>query len=146
MKIKRIPTISEPIFLAEISEEFKELEGEVTQDQKAWVRVRQATEGDSESRAALQSKRRIEYNPDSTMTEMVDENIRTRLKFEVWWTLDEVGNLTWEDGDPIFKKGMSFKEFEDAWKRLDVRISLAIHKAVRITNPNWDWDRPAQGG
>lgn len=143
MKISSIPVVSAQLYLADLYEPFKTLEGtNMDPLERVWVTVRQATEGDNEKRADLVAKRHVTLSQDG-MSEQYDDNVRTRMKWEVYWTLDEVGNLVDDDGKPVFRikpvREMAFPDFEKVWHRFDSRLANAIHKAVRITNPDWGW-------
>ncbi len=145
MKLKSL-AVSPPLYLRELSEEFKKHEGtdeEVPESQRTSVIVRQATEQDNIARAELQARRQMQWGA-GAVSEIVEDNPRQRMMYEAHWTLVEVRNLEWEDGTPVFPTDkpihkLSFADFEKIWGGLESYITLAIHKAVRKTNPDWDW-------
>lgn len=147
MDLKSFATVSGQIILADIYPAFAKLEGEIDHDKRVWVIVRQAREEDSIARAALLAKREMKQTIGAraavSISEIVDDNPRERFKYEVYWTLTDVGNLM--DGDkPHFTKmparDMPFGEFEKLWGALPQDVALAIHKAVRQFNPPWYWE------
>ena len=143
MKIKVTPTISEPIYLQELSLEIAGIEGGIPQTEQAWVKIRQATEQDHIARADLLAKRVMTYG--DQISETVEDNPRERMMYEAYWTLYETGNLTDEDGKPIFPempaKKMTLEKFQEIWGKLDSSITMAIWAAVRKGNPDWDFNR-----
>src|SRR5512138_2876548 len=132
MDLKSFPTVSEKIYLSDISGDFAKAEGAVDRDQQAWVIVRQAREEDHIKRAALQAKREIKYGATGpfTMSEIVEDNPRERVQYEVYWTLVETGNLS-DDGKPLFAKSpvnqVPFAEFEKVWGAMPPVVAQAIH-------------------
>jgi hypothetical protein len=150
MNITSLPTVSDPIYLATISEEFARLEGDVESDaDRVWVIVRQATEEHAIARSNLVAKREMKFNIDGGVSEIINDNPRERAMREAWYTLVEVGNLTVGPADkplPVLAKkpihNMKFDDFKAEWGKLPVPVSSALHKAVRVTNPDWDWETP----
>lgn len=138
MKISRLPTISDPIYLSDISPDFAEMEGDVQENKRVWVKVKQATEGDNEHRVGALATRRVEW-AGGAATETVDDNVRTQRRVEAHMTIMEVGNLVDEDGGPYFKKDMGLTDFNDAWWALPTVVTDALHTAVLQVNPQWDW-------
>ncbi len=148
MKLKSL-AVSPPIPLREMSDEFKKNEGpdeEVPEGQRAAVIVRQATEQDNIARAELQARRQMQWGA-GAVSEIVEDNPRQRFMYEAHMTLVEVRHLEWEDGTPVFASTpihkMKFADFEKVWGGLESYITMAIHKAVRKTNPDWDWEGEA---
>lgn len=144
MDITSLPTVSGPIYLAVVSKEFARLEGDVQNDNdRVWVIVRQATEEHAIARSSLVAKREMKFGVDGSVSEVINDNPRERAMREAWYTLVEIGNLTLGD-KPVFAKkpiyGMKFEDFKAEWGKLPVPVSSALHKAVRITNPDWDWE------
>lgn len=143
MKVKTSPVVSPPIPLREMSEEFAKHEGEVKDEERCMAIVRQATEQDNIARAELQARRQMQWGA-GAVSEIVEDNPRQRFMYEAWWTLVEVINLEYEDGTPVFPSTpihkMKFADFEKIWGARESYITQAIHKAVRKTNPDWDWE------
>ncbi len=154
MKLKSL-AVSPPLYLRDLSDEFKKREdaeykaehgpeAEIPDNQKASVVVRQATEQDNIARGELQARRQMQWGA-GAVSEIVEDNPRQRFMYEAHWTLVEMRNLEWEDGSPIFPADkpihkMSFADFETVWGGLESYITMAIHAAVRKTNPDWDWE------
>ncbi len=151
MKVKTHPVISPPLYLRELSADFAAREGEVKDEERTFVIVRQATEQDNISRAELQAKRQMQWGQ-GAVSEIVDDNPRQRFMYEVYWTLVDVGNLEFEATEtaparPVFPvlpvNKMKFSDFEKLWGGLDAWLTMPIHRAVRKTNPDWDWEGEA---
>ncbi len=162
MKLKSL-AVSPPLLLRDLSPEFKQHEGkdeEVPESQRVSVIVRQATEQDNIARGELQARRQMQWGA-GAVSEIVEDNPRQRFMYEAHWTLVEVRNLEREktdekgkpvldvNGDPIYVPvfptdkpihKMSFTDFEKIWGGLESYITMAIHAAVRQTNPDWDWE------
>jgi hypothetical protein len=149
--LKTFPVESGKIFLADVSPEFAELEGDVPVDERVWVIIRQATQADNMRRADLYTKRETKYTAGTdglidSFSRVYTENILRRRMEECRLTLKDIGNLTME-GKPLFAKmpakSIPQKEFEDLWGNLpDPRIAEAIHLAVLQVNA--DWSNPGE--
>jgi hypothetical protein len=146
VKVNSKPVVSNPLYLREMSEEFAKREGEVKDEERAYVIVRQATEQDNINRAELQAKRQMQWGA-GAVSEIVEDNPRQRFMYEVYWTLNDVGNLEFDDGRPVFPtlpaNKMKFSDFEKLWGGLESWLTAPIHKAVRKMNPDWDWEGEA---
>lgn len=140
MQVHRLPVVVGPIYLADIHEPFAQAEGEVPKGERVWVKIRQATEGDTEQRYGLVAPRAVEY-AGGAVVEKYTDNKREHMRMEAFWTLDEAGNLTYDDGKPVFSSGMTHNEFSEAWWKLPAVCAEAIHKAVLSVNVDWDWDK-----
>lgn len=147
MAIKAMPVISEEIYLQDMSEDVKELEGDCPRDEQAWVMVRQATESDN-----------LRHEQQIATVELVHEggkthekrrsSIREEWAFESFLTLHAVGNIEGPDGNPLFEfkdmgpynrvKG-TFEKFKQTYGLLPGSVARAIIKAVYTVNPDWDW-------
>jgi hypothetical protein len=147
MDLENLITESAPIKLSDMFSLFKEMEGEVPEEERVWVTVRQVTQEDQMKRSALLSKRETKYARDSfddgalsSVSDVVDDNIPRRHMLEAYYTLTGVGNLN-NAGKPVFsmtaKKRMPQGEFEKAWGSLRPEIAIAIHEAVLSVNPMW---------
>lgn len=115
----------------------------VSKDSPTKVRIKQASQGSQERRAALFANVIRELPKD-------DENIRLIQRFsleelkrvEVFITL--IGcNIEDVEGKPLFsfdKQGVSMSEssFTRAWNTLPPSIAQEIHEKVIIVNPDWD--------
>lgn len=139
MKIARKPVISDRIYLSDESLEFAAREGDLPRDEQAWVRIRQAREGDFVARAELMAKREVRYG--GSFSEVIGDNSRERVKYEVFWTLHECKNLVDDDGTPVFGDGptdaMKFQSFEAIWNSLETHVTEAIVLAVWRVNSGW---------
>ncbi len=147
MAIKAKPIISEEIYLQDLSEEVKELEGDCPRDEQAWVMIRQATEADN-----LRHEREIstvELTHEGGVTkETRYSSISNDRAFEIYLTLHDAGNITGADGQPLFEfkdtgpynrvKG-TFDKFKDDYGLLPGDVTRAMCKAVYLINPKWDW-------
>jgi hypothetical protein len=146
MDLKTFPAESGKIFLADISPEFAELEGDVPVDDRVWVVIKQATQSDNMRRADLYTKRETKYSADAagvidSFSRVYTENVLRRRMEEVRLTLKDIGNLV-DDGKPVFPKmparDIPQKEFEELWGKLpDPRIAEAVHAAVLQVNADW---------
>ena len=161
MKLKSL-AVSPPLYLRDLSDEFKKREDAdyqtehgpdtvIPDNQKAAAIVRQATEQDNIARAELQARRQMQWGA-GAVSEIVEDNPRQRFMYEAHWTLVEVRNLDYESKDkegntillPVFPTDkpihkLAFADFEKIWGGLESFITMALHKAVRQINPDWDW-------
>jgi hypothetical protein len=153
MDLTRFMT-EQTVFLADLSLAFKLMEGDVPEQDKAWVSVRQATQDDNIKRSDLLSKREVKYgrkdssdNSVDSVSDVLDDNQPRRRMLEAFWTLTNVGNL--DRGDKPWFKAMPAKtkmqqnEFEKAWGELHPTVAAAISAAVLEVNP--DWNQARQG-
>lgn len=141
-------TESGKIYLRDVSPEFKATEGEVADDDRAWVIIRQRTQADETRRKDLQGNRESKYdlNPDGSVKSIgrVFSANDERLKaLEVYLCLKDAGNLTLK-GKPIFTKlptrDYSMKEFDAIWGGLHPMLATALHNAVISVNVDWAYD------
>ena len=142
MNIQSVKRVSDPIFLSDLSPDFSDLEGECPQEEKAYVRVRRATEGDNIQRHELLLERRTEYriNGDVAIVESVSDNPRWEAMCNTYLTLEEIHGLL--DGDkPVFEKQpvktMLAMEYEAIWRELPIVVANVLHRAVLRFNPEW---------
>jgi len=143
VKISLKQVVSGKIYLRDESMEFAVNEGNVKPEDAAWVRIRQAREGDFVALEEIRAKREIKYG--NSASEIIDANPRECAKYQVWWTLHDCGNLLNEDDDPLFAKlpvgAMQFADFDAIWSNLDTCASTAILSAVWKVNPEWRTDQ-----
>jgi hypothetical protein len=143
IKVPRIPVISGPIYLRDAYAPFAALEGDCPESERTWVKIRQATEGENEQRADLTKTREVVWG--DAVTQRFQDNEREIMRNEVYFTLQEAGNLTFDDGSPIFPGKMTnFDEFTQRWWKLDSTTATAIHKAVLSINRDWDWKKSGE--
>jgi hypothetical protein len=151
MQLSSKPIKSQRLFLADLSTAFKTLENakeEVPDDKRVWVIVRQATTEDNMARAALYARRETKYGAEAisgkidSVSEVREENYERRKMYEVWWTLDDIGNLELEDGKSPFSKlpakQLPLSEFEKVWGSFPTELSDAIWRACVAHNETWD--------
>ena len=147
MDIKKYAVESDKIFLADESPEFAKLEGEVPEDERVWVKVRQATQADNIRLADINTQRERKYSGDqltgnvNSVSLVYNSNPLRRQATQVYLTVVEIGNLT--DGDkPVFDvaplKKMPEATFLAKWGSLRTELANAIHKACLKVNPDWD--------
>ena len=151
MQIAMKPVKSGRILLADVSDAFRAMEdsnGVTPDENRAWVIVRQASTEDSIARAGLISRRETKYEADRITgkfqpwySEVRDENTERRKMMEVYWTVDEIGNLSYDTGEPIFTmplKGKPLAAFEEAYGRLPIEITDALWRAVISHVTQWN--------
>jgi hypothetical protein len=146
MDLTSLKAVSDKIYLCDMSLDFALLEGEAQLDDRAWVTVRIANEADNIRRAELLGRRDVKYlQPGSevTMAETIFDNPRTRAKMEVYWTLEDFGNLTLNGIDlfplkPI--RSIPLTDFERIWHVLPMDVATAIYGAVLNVNRAWVGD------
>jgi len=154
MAIKAIPTISSKIFLRNLNDDVRKLEGEDCQEADwAWVIVRQATEEDNMRRADLRKDSVVEWvteeGSDSVgVKEYRQFNQRKAWALEVYMTLVDAGNLFADDAGvvPLFefenavptrKLKHTLAEFEKLYGRLPSSVAGSILAAVHSVNLDW---------
>jgi len=152
VNLQSFPVESTKLFLADLSPEFAELEGEVPVDDRVWIVARQATQADNMSRADMYTKREVKYGTDTSgsfdsVSRVYNENALRRHMFEVFLTLKDIGNL--KDGDKnVFPKmpakDIKRSEFEAIWGNLHPTVATAIHLACMQQNPDWVLDRQGE--
>ena len=152
MHLSSKPIKSERLILADLSPAFLKLEdkdSETEEHKRTWVVVRQATTEDHMARAGLYARRETKYGAEAatgkidSVAEVHEENYERRKMFEVYWTLDDVGNLDIDDtGKPVFEKlpakQLSLSAFEKVWGTFPTELSDAIWRACVSFNETWD--------
>ena len=147
MNLESLPKCTKKLFLRNLNDDFKEAEGEIDQDGWAWVTINYATEGDRIQREALTARRETRVSgvvdQSAQVSEIVTENVRERVELEVFLTLNDTGNLMMNDG-PVFDLAPARKikkeRFREIWRGLPPMVTDAIHLAVRLANPEWNWE------
>ncbi len=146
MDLNALTSKSEPIVLAEVSEEFKAFEGtDLEKEQRVAVVVRTATSADKINRAAISSTKETKYTSDTrggiAISKIDDSNAEYRKMMECFWTVESFTNLT-RGGNPVFAKtplrDMVREEFIRIWGDLPPELTSAVHAAVLQHNPIWD--------
>ena len=146
MDLTSLPTVSDRIYLSDVSGDFSLLENETDIEKRAWVRVRIANEADNIRRAELLGRRDVKYlepNTNTTFAETIFDNPRTRAKMETYWTLEDVGNLVMNNQSlfPITPvRAMPLVDFENIWHVLPIDVATAIYAAVLYANRAWVGD------
>lgn len=154
MALKITPIISEPIYLRDLDDDFKELEGDCQRDEQVFVIIRQATEADVRRITQLVSRREIKYGKDGTRSEIFDDDMSELRAMQLYTTLCDVSGLTDASDAPLFrfKQGkdyaqlaMGFSDFQVIYGRLPTTVVKAFNLAVWEGNPNWDMRDPPKG-
>ena len=157
MAISTVPVISDQVFLGDASPAVGKLEKNSGPDEKAWIRVRQATEQDAMILEGSLPETRIEYvdeidpvtrTPVRRAIETRDDRVRNRFAMQVYLCLVDAGNITGDDDKPLFEfddgvnyakvKG-GFQSFLEAFGQLPSIVALAMRDVVYDHNPHWDW-------
>jgi len=146
MAIKVAPIFSEPLYLGDLSEEVAKMEKDCDQNDRAWIKARQATESDEMEISSLYSKSKTVWTGEAT--EQVQEiNPRERQAMEIYLCMVDAGNIDDEDGPlftfvengPYAKVDGGFQIFKEAYGRLPSEATLAMLRAVYTVNPGWGW-------
>lgn len=146
MALKATPIMSDRIILADIDRTIAKMEGDCDKDERAWVQVRQATEGDFNWIASMRTDDTIKWSGDTAEERRV--NFREVMAAHVYLTLIDAGNILDASGKPIFtfkdggdysKLNMTFNQFKERYGMLNASVTSAIRKAVYTLNPEWDW-------
>lgn len=147
MTITATPIISEEIYLQDMSDDVKDLEGDCPRDEQAWVMVRQATESDNLRHEQQVATVELTHEGGKTY-EKRQSNIRQEWAFETFLALHAAGNIEGPDGGPLFEfkdtgpynrvKG-TFEKFKETYGLLPGPVARAIIRAVYTINSDWDW-------
>lgn len=155
--MKIAPIISDKIYLRDLASRFKDLEGDVAEDEAVYVIIRQATEGDVRRVAGMFSERTVQYLPDGSQIETFNDDTSDARMMQVYTTLAGCGNLYDASGKPYFsfedskgypKLDMTFDEFREKYLGLPSALTAALVLAVWENNPQWDirlWANPQKG-
>lgn len=149
MAIKTAP-IFKTVYLGELDPRVAELEGDCLQEERAWVKVRQATEADNMEISALTSKQKLTYTKSGATEQEQDFNPREIRAMEVFKCLVDIGNIFADDEGkvPLFKfeshgsyskVAGGFQRFKEAYGSLPAVVTAAMLRAVYSVNPGWDW-------
>jgi len=148
MDVQKYLVESDKIFLADMLIEFKDLEGDIDPDERAWVIVRQASQADNIKRADLLRQREEKYGMNdagqaNSYSHVYNDNVLRRRMEEVRLTLKDCGNLTIGDKSLFPKmpaKDISRGDFEAIWGALHPVIADAIHTAALTINKTWAFE------
>jgi hypothetical protein len=141
------PIVSDWIYLQDLSDDVKDMEGECAREDQCRVKFRQATEGDS-LRLEQRQETVLEYSDDGGYREVRDNHTRSEWKQEIYLTLSDADNFFDEHGNPLFRFSGdgykrspvgSFQRFSEAYDMLPSKITFAMIKACYRVNPDWDW-------
>jgi len=147
MAIQAVPTISEEIYLQDLTERVKKLEGEDPRKEQAWVKIRQATEGDQLQISARNADSEVVWQADGGAREKRSNNPLEERMFKAYLVLVDAGNIVAPDGKPVFKfsEGDDYPKFDGSWADFKSRWGLipsvaadAIELAIYKLNPQWD--------
>jgi len=158
MAISSAPIISEKLFLQDLSSDIAAIEnvqGLCPEDQRAWVIIRQATEGDVATLSRVGGRGKITHNPDGSMTEEYDRDFNPYRAKQFQVTVVGVGNISDASGGPLFrfKDGpnypildMTDEQFSAAYNSLPRPVTNAFALAVIRANPQWGVSRDTDSG
>lgn len=148
MAIQAVPTISKELYLRELSDQVEKLEGDCPKKEQAWVKVRQASEGDQLQISQRSAESDVMWLPDGSAKETRSTNPAEERMFRAYLVLVDTGNITDADEKPLFKfkdTGSyqsfdgSYSDFKEAWAQLPPPAAYAIELATYTLNPQWDW-------
>jgi hypothetical protein len=145
MAINAAPVVSTQIYLGDLTSSVKEMEGDCDQADRAWVIIRQSTEGDNRRISEMSAETRTVWS--DTATEQIRRINQAEVRaLQVYLTLSDMGNVFADDAGkkPLFrfengKLKMPKSEFQKAYDGLHPEVTRAIILAVYQTNPMWDW-------
>lgn len=154
MAVYATVVISDQVFLRDVDDNFKKLEGECTEEERAWVTVRQATEEDAVRCLRTIPDRQIELTLDGRQLELVSDDVSELKVMEIYSTLVDTGGIydhpktkkslfRFEKGDDYQEIAMPYDEFKSALRGLHTTIVNAMLVAVWDHNPQWDMRRRA---
>jgi hypothetical protein len=148
MAIHAVPTISEEIYLQDLSKAVKRMESDDPRKEQAWVKVRQATEGDelqvSQYRAEASE---LLWRQDGNAMEKRTKGMLEERMFRAYLVLIDAANIFDPHGEPLFefeegddypKFDGNYSKFQDRWGLLHPEVADAIELAMYETNPQWD--------
>lgn len=143
MAIKAAPVTSPKVFLGDLSPAVAVLEGDCPEKDRAWVIIRQATEGDVRVIQDYGAETRTVFSDDRTEQIQHVNQADVRAK-QVHLTLSDAGNIVNAQDEPLFRfdsgrLAMDFNEFQTAYGTLHPDVTRAMLLAVRDMNPIWDW-------
>lgn len=138
MAIKTMPLFKQ-LYLGDLDPRIAKLEGDCDQSERAWVRIKQATEADNMELSDYNSKNRT-------------SNPRDWRAMEVYVTLCDAGNIDeydkkgdlvgplfkFKDAGPYTKFDGPFSKFKDQYAKLPSIVSAVMTQAVYAVNIDWD--------
>jgi len=148
MAIKTAPVFSGQIYLGDISPEVKELEGDCDPKERAWVKVRQATEQDNTQISKVQQSDTFIWGNDGSIQQKTPITQGEVRAWEAYYTLTDAGNFFLEGESELFqfvnsgpyqKVAGGYEEFSRRWGTLPPEVTLAISRSIYSVNPSWDW-------
>lgn len=147
MAINAVPTISDEIYLRDVSERVKKIEGDCPKKECAWVKVRQATEGDQLQVSQRYADSEVVWQVDGSAKEKRSSNTLEDRMFKAYLVLTDAGNIFDGGEKPIFEfadrgdypkfKG-TWAQFKNRWSLLPPAAASAIELALYRLNPQWD--------
>jgi hypothetical protein len=149
MAISVAPIISDKLFLQNLSSDIAALEnsqGLCPEDQRAWVKIRQATEGDMAKLSQIGRMGKVTHHPDGSTTEEYDRDFNPIRAMQFMLTVAGAGNINNVSGEPLFKfkdgpnypiLDMSEDQFKAAYDSLPRIVTNAFALAVMKGNPQW---------
>lgn len=149
MAISVAPIISDKIYLQDLSADIAAMEnvqGLCPEDQRAWVKIRQATEGDVAAITQMYSMGKVTHHADGSTTEEYDRDINPIRAQQFRRTVVAVGNINNVAGTPLFKLkdgvnypilDMTEEQFTAAYDSLPRPVTNAFSLAVAQGNPQW---------
>lgn len=154
MAIQAVPTISDEVYLRDMSKLLLDLEGkDCPPSERAWVKVRQATEGDQLQISQRNAESEVMWKPDGDIIERRSSNYLDDRMFRAYLVLVDAGNIFGKDGDPLFefkdgndypKFDGTYSEFKRRWAQLPPVAAGAIELALNELNPQWGLSRSSQ--
>jgi hypothetical protein len=147
MALSTVPIVSGQIYLRDLSDTLKALEGKCKDEHRAWVMIRQATEGDVAAIELVRGKGTVVHGQDGSTTEMYDRDTSHVRKEQFKRTVVGVGNISDAAGSELFKfkagpnyavLDMTDDEFSEAYDALPRPVTNAFGLAILESNPQWD--------
>lgn len=147
MAINAVPTISDEIYLRDVSERVNQMEGDCPKKECAWVKVRQATEGDQLQVSQRHADSEVVWQADGSAKERRSSNTLEDRMFKAYLVMVDAGNILDRKGEPVFEfvDKDDYPKFKGTWARFKERWSLlppaaasAIELSLYKLNPQWD--------
>ena len=142
MDLSKLPGCSPDIYLSDISLDIKAAESDVPREEQAVVTINYANEGDRIERESLTERRETHVLPDKVIEVSID-NARERMELVCYLTRNSVRNLK-SAGREVFEaipvNNLGRNRFSQIWRSLPPMVTDAIHSAVRLHNPEWNWE------
>lgn len=149
MAINAAPIISDKIYLQSVSDDVASIEnvqGLCPEERRAWVKIRQATEGDVAALSLLSRIGKVTHHADGSTTEEYDRDFNPIRAQQFMRTVVGVGNINGVSDAPLFrfKDGpnypvldMTEEQFMAAYNSLPRFVTNAFAAAVVEGNPQW---------